>query len=401
MRAPPMPPMSDESRAPVEVDQIECAPLGRAKIALRVTGRWNSRRRLPDPRAFLAIEAEGRRHRFAAMPEPRRPRIGRQGAWAATFALPAWLEPHLGENMILWLGSTEVPLPGPSYVPELPDVPLDAQTAEIDEAPNGNGADSETAAVESPPALAPALTADPPSGPAPEQGPIRTGGGADELQAMVDALRAELRERGATEAQLRGALAGAKAELEGQASHQTALRATQSELRDQLGELLGLVEREGAQRTEVESRAVALAGEVAELEGRVAELTSARDQVAQEAGELRAELERATGEALQLRYEVVQLGSVAEQEAAERILLEARIGELSERFAPLRAELAESEVAREGALGEAAGLRDELERMGDELARARGANDVDSGLSEAQSLLDEARAVTARLRGDS
>src|ERR1700678_1827619 len=113
--------MTDENRAAVAGDQIECAPLGRAKIAVRVTGGWPGGRRLPDARAFLVIEAEGRRHRFPAIPEPRRPRMGRPAAWASTFALPAWLEPHLGENMTLWLGNDEIPLPGPSYVAQLPD----------------------------------------------------------------------------------------------------------------------------------------------------------------------------------------------------------------------------------------------------------------------------------------
>jgi hypothetical protein len=409
--------MSDDSKSPVEVDQIEYAPLGRAKIAVRITGRWRGRRRLPDLRAFLVIEAEGRRHRFPAMPEPRRPRIGRPGAWAATFALPSWLEAHLGEKMTLWLGNVELPLPGPSYVAQLPDVPIDAQTAEIDETPNGNGngappavaVEQAAAAVEqavakradpeSPGSVAPAFAAPPTTAPASEQGPMRMGTGAAELQATVDALRAELRDRGATEAQLRGALAGAKAELESRSEHQTALEATQSELRDQLAELLGLVEAEGARRTEIESRAVVLAGEVADLNDRLTELTQARDQATEEAGRLRAELERAAREALRLRDELVQLRSVAEQDGAERVLLEARTGELSEQLGTLRNELARSEVAREAALGEAAGLRDELDRMGDELTRARGSNDVDGGLTEARSLLDEARAATARLRG--
>jgi hypothetical protein len=366
--------MSDESRAPVEVDQIEYATLGRAKIAVRVTGRWLGRRRLPDARAFLVIEAEGRRHRFPAMPEPRRPRIGRPGAWAATFALPSWLEPHLAEKMTLWLGNVELPLPGPSYVAQLPDVPADAQTAEIDETPdgNGNGAQPAVAVEQAAAELAAAVASAPgplqPSEPAPEQGRMRMGTDAAELQATVDALRAELRDRAATEARLRGTLAGAKAELESRSERQTALEAAQSELRDQMAELLGLVEAEGAQRTEIESRAVVFAGEVAELNDRLTELTQARDQVTEEAGRLRAELE-------------------------------ARTSEWSEQLTALRAELARNEVAREAAVGEAAGLRDELDRMGDELTRARGSNNVDAGLSEARSLLEEARAATARLRG--
>jgi hypothetical protein len=88
---------------------------------------------------------------------------------------------------------------------------------------------------------------------------------------------------------------------------------------------------------------------------------------------------------------------VAEQEGAERVLLEGRTAELSEQLGALRTELAHSEVARDAALGEAAGLRQELERLGSELSQARAAVPVDDGLSEAQALLEEARAATARL----
>jgi uncharacterized coiled-coil DUF342 family protein len=359
--------MADESTTPVEVDQIECAPLGRAKIAVRITGRWRNRRRLPDARAFLVIEADGRRHRFPAMPEPRRPRIGRPGAWAGTFALPALLEPHLTEEMSLWLGNVEIPLPRPALVPKLSDVAAEQHAAE-----NGNGSEPEREP--------------------PEPGP-------EELQATVDALRTELQHRTSSEAQVRGALAGTQAELEGRAAHQTQLEATQAELREQLSELLVLVERESEQRTEVESRAVVLAGEVAELQDRLTDLAAARERVAEETGSLKTQLERAAQETTGLRNELVQLQSASDQEGAERVLLEARIAELSEQLGALRGELAHSEVSRESALGEAAGLREELERLGTELSEARAAMPVDAGLSEAQALLEEARAATARLRG--
>jgi len=183
---------------------------------------------------------------------------------------------------------------------------------------------------------------------------------ADRREGTIAALRAELEQRAASEAQLRGALAGASAELEGRVAQQTALEATQMELRRELEGLLALVEQDSAS--------------------------------------LRAELERAAREAVHLRDELLQLRSVTEQEGAERVLLEARTGELSGQLAALRTELAQSDVARVAALSEAAGLRAELERLGAELAHAHGTNSVGDGLSEAQSLLVEARAVTARLR---
>jgi DNA repair exonuclease SbcCD ATPase subunit len=397
-----------ETTAPIEVDQIDCAPLGRAKIAVRITGRWRSRRRVPDTRAFLVIEAEGRRHRFPAMPEARRPRIGRPGSWAATFALPSWLEPHLAEAMSLWIGDVVIPLARPSFVPQLVDAPAEASTAEIDEDPEAVAeAIEHSEPLEREPPVAEIVTEEHggsvPRSPKPGEvdgWPSSEPENPAELQATIDALRAELRQRAATEAQLRGELAGTKAELDGRSVHQAALEATQAELRDQLAELLELAEREGAQRAEVESRAMVLAGELAELQERLAELTSSRDQVARETGSLRAELERAAREALHLRDELVQLRAVAEEEGAGRVLLEARTGELSQQLQAVRAELAQREVARDAALGDAAGLRDELERLGAELSQVRGRGVTDNGLSEAKSLLDEARAATARLRGD-
>jgi hypothetical protein len=288
---------------------------------------------MSDARVFLVVEAEGRRHRFPALPGPRRPRLGRPGAWTASFALPSWLEPHLGEEMALWLGNVEILLPTVSFVAELPDV----------------------GTAVPPPARANGVAAGPP---VPEP-PVRAES-ADGRKATIAALQAELEQRAASEAQLRGALAGANAELEGRAAQHTALEATQSELRRELDELLALVERDSAG--------------------------------------LRAQLERAAREAGHLRDELVELRSVTEQEGAERVLLEARTGELSGQLAALRTELAQSDVARVAALSEAAGLRAELERLGAELAHAHGANTVGDGLSEAQSLLVEARAVTARLR---
>jgi hypothetical protein len=353
----------DDGTHPLEVEQIECAPLGRGKVAVRVTGRWRGRQRVSETSAFLVVEADGRRHRFPAMPEPRRARFVRPASWGASFALPAWLEPRLGEQMTLWLGNDEIPLPAVSFV-----------SAPTPEAEGEPGAAAEPAA--------PPARRDP-------------GNGDDET---VAALRAELAQRAATEAQLRGALAGTKAQLDARAVHQTELESTQAELRSELEQLLALVEQESSSRAEVESRAVVLAAEVAELQDRVSELTASRDQVAEETSSLRQELDRAAGEALALRDELVGLRGIAEQDGAERVLLEARTDELSEQLSSVRAELAHSEVAGEAATSEAVALRAELDRLGAELAHSRGSNSSGDGLREAQSLLVEARALTARLR---
>ncbi|MBV9836998.1 MAG: hypothetical protein JO156_02680, partial [Solirubrobacterales bacterium] len=102
--------MSD-SELPLEIDRIESRPLGREKVLVRLIGKWRGRRRGAGGQELLVIESEGRRHRFPAIPESRRPRIGRPGAWSASFALPVWLEPQLSGQMSLWLGNSVIPVP--------------------------------------------------------------------------------------------------------------------------------------------------------------------------------------------------------------------------------------------------------------------------------------------------
>jgi hypothetical protein len=375
--------MSGEDEVPLEVEQIECAPLGRAKVVIRVTGRWRARWRPPDARAFLIVEAEGRRHRFPAMPEPRRPRLSRPASWSASFAVPSWLEPPGGGEMSLWFGNVEIPLPEVS-------VDAAARAAPVEREPDGEAASADE--------LEPVAEAEPvdeeepvpESESVPEPEPIES---APPRQTRVQsngghptdaALRAELEQRAATEAQLRGQLAAARGELDVRGAHQAELESTQAELRAELDELVALIEQDAARRADVESKAVILAAEAAELHERVNELTAARDDVAAEAERLRAEF--------------AEVRMAAEQQSAERVLFQARTDELSDQLTSLRAELATSEVGRESAVSEATGLRAELDRLGAELAHVRGSNNAGKGLSEAQALLVEARAVTARLR---
>jgi chromosome segregation ATPase len=73
-----------------------------------------------------------------------------------------------------------------------------------------------------------------------------------------------------------------------------------------------------------------------------------------------------------------------------------------EESARLREQLAASQISRDAALGEAEGLRAELDRLGTELAVVREQSGPPGGdLSEARQLLADARALTQRLRGDS
>ena len=68
--------------------------------------------------------------------------------------------------------------------------------------------------------------------------------------------------------------------------------------------------------------------------------------------------------------------------------------------ASLREQLAITSISRDAAVAEAGGLRAELSRLGSELAVTReqaGAGDSELGM--AQQLLEDARALTAQLRG--
>ena len=104
--------MSESSalEQPLEVERIECSPVQGDKLILRVHGRWLGRRVTPEVRARLVVDADGRRHRFPAIPEPRGGRVALPGAWSASFAVPSWLDSRLEDETSLWLGNVEVPL---------------------------------------------------------------------------------------------------------------------------------------------------------------------------------------------------------------------------------------------------------------------------------------------------
>jgi hypothetical protein len=319
---------------PLEIDEVECSPLGREKVVVRLTGRWSTRRRAPDGQALLVVEADGRQHRFPAISEPRRVRISRPGTWAASFALPAWLEPRLAGQMSLWLGELAIPLPPISFTEGGPSAehaqPLERETPRV------------------PPAEPPQQGAVPPLPDRDQPPPSAWQGGEDSpfkaddaFQETVSALRTELQERAASEAHLRGVLARTQAELESRSATQGRLESTQAELRVELDQLGELLQRESTHREEVESRAVVMAAQVAGLQEQLAELST-------------------------------QLGR-------------------------LRGELAETVVARDAAKGEAAALRAELDRLGAELASAQQVTaGRDGGLGDAEALLAEARSLTAR-----
>jgi hypothetical protein len=331
-----------EASYPLEFESVSAAPLDDEKLVVRVEGRWLTRHRPTLERAMLVVEANGRRHRFPAIPQPRRPRFGRSGGWSGGFALPTWLGPHLEGNTSLRLGETAMQLPVGSFAGLDEPEPVETSAAEAHGEPR---AEPETTAVperesdiapqsETPPepaaarlAASPTESSDPPN-----------------AEGMISALRAELERRAASEAALRGELVDVRAELAAVSVSRERLEATHAELRRELEELRDAVER----RADVESRAVVLAARVEELQ---------------------AELESGEG---------------------ARETLDAEL-------ALVRNAHATSEVAREAAQAEAAGLRAELDRIGAELSQARQQQAGRGELEEAQSLLAEARALRTKM----
>ncbi|MBV9818729.1 MAG: hypothetical protein JOZ07_10300 [Solirubrobacterales bacterium] len=104
--------MSDLSgTASVGVESVEWFDAGAGNLTVRVGGRWRRRRPAGTGPVALVVEAEGRRHRFPAMPEP--PSVGgtAPGMWRLSFSLPGWLAPWLGGNAWLSWGTITVPLP--------------------------------------------------------------------------------------------------------------------------------------------------------------------------------------------------------------------------------------------------------------------------------------------------
>jgi chromosome segregation ATPase len=149
------------------------------------------------------------------------------------------------------------------------------------------------------------------------------------LKETVAALHAELEQRTADAARIRGALADSQSELEARAATQAQLEATLSDLR---AELTGLIE-------------------------------AVEDQ----------------------QRQVADTDAAAQRLAADSV--------------KLRGDLAAAQVSRDAAIGEAAGLREELQRLGSELTVTRERVGSESGdLGEATRLLADARALADEIQ---
>jgi predicted nucleic acid-binding Zn-ribbon protein len=338
--------------SPLEVLAIEISPADAGSVRLRLTGRWVHPARAVEEE-LLVVQIDGRRHRF---PVSRELDAADSGAWSATVTLPAWAEPRYDGQAALWLGNSVIPVPPP------------ASRAAPAARPARPGSKKSRARAKAAPAPEPVPLpqVSPPVDEAPEP---RSGPLADLLlKETVGALHAELEQRAAELARLRGALADAQSELEARDAMRAALETAHEQLRAELERLTSGVERH---RGELDERATRFDHEREELTRRLTEMTAARDQ--------------RSGEATTLREQLTHAQAVAERRAAEAVRL--------------REDLAAANVARDAAVGEVAGLRAELERLGTELAATRERVGAESGdLGEAQQLLADARALADQLR---
>ncbi len=303
----------------VEIQGAQCLSLGDGKVQVRVVGRWVGHGRAPATRPMLVVEGDGRRHRFPALAQPRRPRLMGGADWSAAFTVPAWVASKLEGETSLRVGDLRIALPPGLFREAARRLTFGGPTK-----PAAGWADKTTTMTDD---LERAVPLEPEPGR--QRAPAPAPGAVDESASVIAALRAELERRAVSEARLRTELTAARAELQERDGPSEEIEVTHRELRRELDALAEAV----GQRELLESRVLELAARGEDLDG--------------------------------------ELGR-------------------------LRAQLATSEVACEAALSEVSALRAELDRQAAELAHARRPGGQ-PGLSEAQALLNEARALRQRI----
>ncbi len=177
----------------VSIESVEWSAETGGNLTVRITGRWRRRRPISSGQPTLVIEAEGRRHRFPAMPEP--PSVGGTGPgiWRLSFTVPGWMAPELGRT---WLQFGTMVVPLPVAVPAPGEGPLHAGVA--------------PSAASAPPDHLP--PGDPelgePDGPGEADGPpdFDQARRVAELTQRVDALEGELRDARAVRDELAASL---------------------------------------------------------------------------------------------------------------------------------------------------------------------------------------------------
>jgi hypothetical protein len=411
---------------PLRIDAAAYSPFGEARLVVELAGRWLEPP-LPldssEPAQFL-LERDGQTHSFPEIEASPDSELPGEDAYSASFVVPAEFEGRLGRSLLLLASGRTVSVPpamwtmvtAQSETEHAPPGPVSSATPvmpvpdALRNAVRGPGTPTSfgaARAAEPPPPVPPAPVTPPltqiippplaprpapltpplvpepfaetPSAavlppPLPEPAAVAEPGLPSSLSAgpgdaSVSALRTELRERVAAETRLRRNVSELRAQLEQRIQNQERLEATQVQLRDAFVELRDRLEAELLRGSELQA-----ANESLEAAHDAHDATQAG--LRQELAAVRQELTNA--------------------EAARDHLAEELDGALG-RLATLEAELASVVVARDSAAGEVIELRSELDHIGAEFAISRDPVAADE-IDDAEALLAEARALTARLQ---
>jgi hypothetical protein len=446
------------TQTPLAIDRVERARAKRDHVRLRLSGRWLTDALSEQDPTLLVVQLHGKRLRFPAGDDGRQDAPGAAAGvpFTASFTVPDWAVPEQPGQAVLWVGEAVVPVPPPGMASPPPPAPTPPAAASDSVSASVQAVGGEPVDL----APGPAPVGSPPG----RSGPLaqllhretvaalhaeleqRTAESA-RLRSALAAARSDLQGDSTSRSDLELAHGELREELQ-------RLMGVASEQRDEFeqrladavvererlgGELAGAGEELRAVR-EAFARAETELAEVREELARAREagedrLASARSDFDQRLAAVRSEAEAAIGAAwAQARSDADQARAQTEAELAaartetEAMLIaarshadsrvtaaEAQVAQLGERItvlqaderhrleqaAGLREQLAASEISRDAALGEAAGLRAELDRLGTELAVVREQSGPPGGdLSEARRLLADARALTSRLRGD-
>ncbi len=196
----------------VSIESVEWSAESGGNLTVRITGRWRRRRPVSTGQPTLVIEADGRRHRYPAMPEP--PSVGGTGpgVWRLSFTIPGWMAPELGRTW-LQFGTVIVPLPVAVPAPgegALTDTaaPPGRRAPPPPSAPPPTRADRPRVARRRRSARHRRLTFEPGSQPDEPEGPpdFDQARGVAELTQRVDALEDELRDARAVRDELAASL---------------------------------------------------------------------------------------------------------------------------------------------------------------------------------------------------
>ncbi len=367
-------------------------------------GSWRGEAGAPRGEPLLVVQVEGRRHRFPAERDRRSSAVP-PGRWQATFELPDWAEPHREGQAAVWIGDAVVPLPPLRGSYRAPPALAAAVPASPAVTPRSGHEPSPEVEAEPPPTdprregEPDALTGAPshgrpewalPAAPAPET--PRAGPLADLLlKETISALHAELGHRTGEAARLRGALSDARGELEARHSTQSELESTLGELGAELKRLMAAVQE---QRAELDAQTARAEEEREQAEQRLSELAAAHEQQVAELNQV--DEQRLAGLSAAHEQRLAELEAQADARAVE---LAAEADARAAETASVRESLAASQVAREAAFSEVAGLQAEMGRIGAELAVTRERVSSESGdLGEAHRLLADAKALAEQLR---